>query len=65
MSVTGGALPPKCINMHEWQKIDYNTNRMAVPGGWIYTVAGKGTHSMVFVPFPKINKVIDQLQQDY
>ena len=38
-----------------WEKINDDTQRLVVPGGWIYrTYHFRGGWSMVFVPNPEI-----------
>jgi hypothetical protein len=42
-------------NLHKWESVSYNMNRMEVPGGWIYEAFDDDkckTIAMVFVPNP-------------
>jgi len=40
---------------HEWEFVADGTERLRVPGGWIYSVAyDDNTSSAVFVPVPEV-----------
>lgn len=40
---------------HEWETVAEGTERLRVPGGWLYSVAyDDDTSSAVFVPVPNV-----------
>lgn len=42
------------LKLHEYKNLGFNTEIMAVPGGWIYTVYDEGCVGTTFVPMPEV-----------
>lgn len=51
------------MSLHEWEQANYNTDRMRVPGGWLYRVIGSSP-MLCFVPDPAAQPIEEPLEED-